>query len=80
MAAGLIFWQRGTRVSPWQAAYRGLMEPLLLDSLDAAAKVRSWEVFIAAPEHQLFVLEHEELVTGYVHIFASRAEASPSTG
>ncbi len=51
-------------VVAWQAAYRGLMEQSLLDSLDPAAKVRSWETFVMAPEHQVFVVEDGSHIAG----------------
>jgi len=68
------------QVAAWQAAYRGLMEQALLDSLDSAAKVHSWETFLAAPEHQLFVVEDGLRITGYAHVCASRDEPNSFTG
>lgn len=68
------------QVAAWQAAYRGLMEQPLLDSLDPAAKVHSWETFLAAPEHQSFVVETGSQITGYANVCASRDEPNSSTG
>lgn len=68
------------QVAAWQAAYRGLMEQSLLDSLDPAAKVRSWETFTTAPEHQVFVVEDGSRIAGYAHVCASRDEPDSATG
>jgi len=68
------------QVAAWQAAYRGLMDPSLLDSLSAAAKVRAWEGFIAAPDQQVWVFEDDGRVTAYAHAGPSRDEPGSALG
>lgn len=68
------------QVAAWRAAYRGLMDPSLLDSLDPAARTGSWETLVAAPDHGLFVVEHDRRIRGYAHICASRDDSSAGTG
>jgi len=68
------------QVAAWQVAYRGLMDQPLLGSLEPAAKLQSWEAFLAAPDHQLFVVEDGSHIAGYAHVCASRDEPNSFAG
>jgi GNAT superfamily N-acetyltransferase len=66
------------QVDAWRAAYRGLMDAALHDALDASRRAPVWEAFLARPDHQLFVVEHKEVIIGYAHLCAAREGSAAS--
>jgi GNAT superfamily N-acetyltransferase len=63
------------QVETWRATYVDVMPQSLLDSLDVAARERSWERFADAAEYALFVAERDDRVVGFVSVGPSRDPA-----
>lgn len=68
------------QVDAWRAAYRGLMPERVLEALDAAAKVASWEGFIASENDGVFAAELGAHLIGFVHVCPSRDADADAVG
>lgn len=68
------------QVDAWRAAYRGLMPDRVLEALDAAAKVVSWEGFIASVDDGVFAAELGTHLIGFVHVCPSRDADADAVG
>jgi GNAT superfamily N-acetyltransferase len=61
-------------VTSWQAAYPGLIDQALLDSLDVAARTAWWEGALAREANQVHVGEADGVVEGFCLVGASSDE------
>ena len=59
-------------VASWKCAYRGLLPDTVLDNLSTAKKATRLKTRICEPTIQVFVLEQNNAIIGFVNFGASR--------
>jgi ribosomal protein S18 acetylase RimI-like enzyme len=65
-------------VETWRATYPGVMPQQLLDDLSVDERERNWTSWLAHPETDVFVAEHDNEVVGFVN--AGRSWGVPGAG
>jgi ribosomal protein S18 acetylase RimI-like enzyme len=65
----------GVHVRSWQAAYRGLLDDELLDSLTTAERARSWRGWLVAADSSTIVAESGGVLVGFCTTVRGRGAA-----
>lgn len=64
-------------VSSWQSAYRGILPDVVLDSLNAADRLRDWMRWLAVPEANTYAALKGRKLVGFARVLPADPEYDP---